>query len=399
MRRAYERMMSTQGSDSLEVARTYHELARAVQSRDGLAKALPMYRESAMRLRRAGAPAADMLVAERELAERTEGLVERQAALERVLKQEGVASSSDSMVRAANLNALGISKLAVGSLHEAMILFEESLSLLDRLLPSNHINRLAVAGNLTVARRDYGDYATAERMAREILSMQTTQVTPNPLSIAAAEEGVATVVAYQGFLEEAEQRLRRALALEEANLRPTHTMIVNTMFNLGTLIATRGRPLEGARLLDSSLTLARRGGGGDLDTIATYDFKAAILLERGETAAALAMLRSIDARMREVYPPGNPFLATHSELLGVAALAASHPAEAIEHFRKASAIRRARAPETNLELTGPECGRGVALARVGRAAEARPLLRGACARYKQFGIHSRLLIRMAERLQ
>ncbi|MEQ1691991.1 MAG: serine/threonine-protein kinase, partial [Gemmatimonas sp.] len=399
LRRAYDHMMSARGSDSLEVAQTYHELARAVGARDGLTKALPMFRESTTRLRRAGARASDILVAERELAERTEGLEARQRALELLMKQEATSPGATPIERAANFNALGIGKQGVGNIQEAITLFEESLKLLDALLPSNHPNRLAVASNLAGALRDNGDYPIAESMARDILAMQRGQVTPNDMAIAFAEENVAVITAYRGFLEEAEHGFRRALALELKHVKPTHATVLNTMFNLGAITATRGRLAEGLALMDSTLSLSRRAGGGDLDTLAILDTRAEIMLTRGETAAAWSVLQSIDAGMRRTYPDGHHFRAMHEERLGTAALAASRPEVALAQFTSAATIRRARARESSLDLAGAECGRGVALARLGRNTDARPLLRDACRRYEQYGLHSRLLVRWAEQMR
>ncbi len=394
LRRAYDLMMTAEGSDSLEVAQTYLELARAVERFEGLPKALPMFRESVARLRQAGAPAADVLVADRELAQRIDGLRERQRALEQLIAREGV-SATDSMERAGNLNALGINKLGLGNIKDAVELFDETLRLLSALLPAGHPNRLTVAGNLAAARRDYGDYAIAESMAREVLALQRAQVTPNPLGVANAEGRLALIMAYRGFLEEAEQGLERALALERTNLAPTHSSISTTMFNRGVIAALRGRHRLGLARLDSSFALLRRSGGGDTDTLPIMDFQAMILLDLGRVAEASAMLRSFDRQMRRTFPIGNPYLAIHDEQLGTAALLERRPSEALRHFSNATEARRTRVSASNPELAGAECGTALALTAMGRVTEATPAVRDACTRYRQLGIHSRALVRIA----
>lgn len=393
--RAYDRMMASADADSLEVARTAFELARAIEGHEGLTKALPWYRSALDRLRLAGAPRADLVIAERELATRTGDVVERERILERLLAESRIAYDGDSLVLASNLNALATQRLNTGAVPDAVALFEESLRVLDALRPANHPDRLTVAGNLAIALRDQGAYPAAERIAREILVLTQAQVTPHPLAIAGAEERLAAITGYRGFLEDAESGLRRALTLERGALADAHHMIINTTFNLGVVALARGRPRDAMALLDSSITLARRAGAGDADTLPTADYRASILLFEGRTREAATILQIVEPRIRLAVPGPQSWVAFHDEQMGTLALAESRPGDALRYFERAAVIWRARVLAGTPEAAGADCGRGIALRRLGRLGEATPLLRDACSLYRQFGVHSRLLLRWA----
>lgn len=393
--RAYERMMLAPDADSLEVARTAYELARAIEGHEGVSKALPWYRTATARLQRAGAPRTDLVVAERELATRSGDVAERERILERLLEESRIAYGGDSLVLASNLNSLASQRLNAGAVRDAAALFEESVRILDALRPANHPDRLVVAGNLAIALRDEGSYQTAERIAREILGLTKTQVTVHPLALAAAEERLAAITGYRGFLEDAESGLRRALALERGTVTEGHHMIINTTFNLGVIALARGRPRDAMTMLDSSIALARRAGAGDADTLSTADYRASVLLFEGRTREAAAILRLVEPRIRVALPGPQSWVAFHDEQMGTLALAESRPGDALRYFERAAAIWRVRVPSGTPEAAGADCGRGIALRRLGRVNEAEPLLRSACLLYRQFGVHSRLLLRWA----
>jgi tetratricopeptide (TPR) repeat protein len=397
LRRAYDRLLIIDGSDSLDVAQTYHELARAVEGRDGRRTALPMFAASVERLRRAGADASDLRIAEREFAERSDDLRLQQQTLERLVAEAGIHSKLDSMGRAATLNALAISRLSVGNTREAIALFDETLQLLTAMLPPEHPNRLVVAGNLSSALRDFGDYPDAERLARDVLEKRRAEVTRNGSAIASAEERVALIRASRGFLEESEQGLRSSLRLQRATPTPSSLSIARTRLGLGVVVALRGRLSEGLAQLDSA-ELGFQRDGGVKDALFVTLYRAFLHSSSGEAEAAAALVRRVEKPYRAAYADEPPKLAMLDDMLGMTALAEARPETALAHFSEAAERRRSRLPPLHPEIAGSACGRAVALVQLERVAEARPALRDACSRYARYGLHSRALVQWAETL-
>lgn len=397
LRRAYDRMMSLPGSDSLEVAQTYHELARAVEKHEGRIKALPMFRASVERLRHApGVQPKDVMIAERELAERTNDRNASVEALKALAANKILRTASDSMEHAASLNALASSHFAVGLMRDAKPPFTESLQLLEALLPVGHPNRLIVQGNLAMTLRDLGEFEVAEGMARDMLALQRAQVTDNPVALAGALERLASAQAFRGFLEDAERGYRAARALENAALAPEHSMILYNMWSLSYLANARGRVREAFAISDSALRLARFGGASEIDSLALHDVRAGYMMERGRFEDAQRVLRLTDARIRKLAPFPNATLDNHETELGMLALGQARFDDALRAFTAAATGRRARILATHPDIAGDECGRGIALAKLNRPAEAAPLLNGACARYRTLGTYSRQLVRWAD---
>jgi hypothetical protein len=120
-----------------------------------------------------------------------------------------------------------------------------------------------------------------------------------------------------------------------------------------------------------------------------------MLLRHGQWAAAAARLAPLSARIETLWPAGHQQRYTHRLHLGALALAQDRPTAALAHFDTARSAMAGLVPVTYPPLINAECGRGVALARLGRRADARPLLAGACERYRTYGIHFAPLVRWA----
>ena len=395
--RSYERLQGLQGADSIELAWTYHELARAVDSHAGRARSLPMFEQSVARLERVpGISPLDLATARRELAERTMDRDAARKVLERATEPKIMLTASDSMEHASALNALANERYGAGKLCEALALFEETVRVLDGQLPADHPTQLLVRGNVATMHRDLGEYDQAEGMATALLDAQRKQVTPNPLALAAAIEHLAGAQALRGFLEEAERGYDEAVAIEANGLASAHTMLVWNRYSQAVVRGARGRSPEAIATLDTVLAMMRRGGFAGTDTLTALDLQAAYLIEQGRYQKAgliLARTRSGLASRETAHRVGHE---THAQLEGILALAERRTDDALRWFDAARQSQARRLPDTHPEALGNECGRGVALARLGDRARALPLLREACAGYRRYGLHMRHLVRLGQ---
>lgn len=400
LQRAYDRMMSIRGADSLEVAQTYHELARAVEAHQGKPKAMSMFATSVERLRRApGVSEKDIMIAERELAERSNSVAESRRALEALVAKKTLRTANDSMEYAASLNALASERYGSGQMRDAVVLFTETLRYLELLLPDGHPNRLIVAGNVSMARRDYGEFEMAEGLARQVLTQQRTQVTENPIAVAGAIERLASTQAMRGFLEDAERGYREARRIENDLLPPTHSMRVYNAWSLAFIVDARGRAREASLIADSAIRLARQGGLSPMDTLTLTDLRALFLMHQEQWQPAERLLLPTGPRMRALAGGPHMSIDSHETWLGMLALGQARYAAAIQHFTDAAAGKRARVLASHPDIAGDDCGRGIAFAKLGRSSEAAPLLRDACSRYLTLGTHSRLIARWAAEVQ
>ncbi len=396
LQRAYDQLMRTSGSDSMDVALTYHELARAVDGYEGRPRSMPMFEASVARFARLLSDTArDRQIAERDLAIRRTDESKQRALVERLASANSLATVTDTIQRAERVHALAEQRLAAGAVTEAIALFTEALRLVDLKLPANHPDRILVAGNVAAARRTGGEFDVAEILTRQRLASQRAQQPVNPLALAAALEMLAVIQAERGYLEEAESLQREAMRGWRASLAPSHQSIRIALTNLAYIASARGRDAEAVAYADTGVMLTRAAKAEERDLVAYLDTYGDILLRAGRSRDAAATFGAITARIEALWPAGHQQRNTHALHLGTLALALGDPRTALVQFASARDLMAPLVPVTYPLLVNAECGRGVALARLGRMDEARPLLTASCARYRQYGIHFAPLVQWA----
>jgi serine/threonine-protein kinase len=397
LQRAYDQQLALPGSDSAEVARTAYELARAIDTYEGPARALPLYEGAVARLRRVLPDTAkDVRIAERQLAQRRMDVAGQQRILEAQAAAEGLAQVTDTIERASRLHALAAQRLDAGDLVESVALFEESLRLLDLKLPPTHPDRVTVAGNVGMARRASGEFELGAAMLRERLALRRAERPVNPLAVASAIEAYAIVQAERGFLEEAERGERETLRQWRAALAPTNASIALTLRNLALIAAARGRPVEALAYADTALRLLRAGRADEGEILQYRDVRAELLLRADRPRDATAELSGISPAILARWPAGHAKRTAHELRLALTDLATDRPDRALARFDDLTRAMDTRVPATYPPRIAAECGRAVALARLGRAAEARRGLVEACPRYRRYGVHVPQLVRWAD---
>jgi len=120
-----------------------------------------------------------------------------------------------------------------------------------------------------------------------------------------------------------------------------------------------------------------------------------MLLRAGRWQDAAAVFGEITPSVPALWPAGHQQRNTHVLHLASLALAQGRPSEALAYFDSTRRLMAPLVPPTYPLLINVECGRGVALARLGRMSEAQPLLTDACTRYRRYGIHFPPLVRWA----
>jgi eukaryotic-like serine/threonine-protein kinase len=395
--RAYEQAMSLTGSDSADVARLYYGYALAVDAYEGTAKSLPMIESAVTRLRRAVSDTStDLADARRQLAERRADAAELRRVLDEQSTAAGLTQVTDTIDRAARIHSLATERLESGAIIEAIVLFEEALRLVDLKVERSHPIRITVAGNVGTARRVGGEFELADVIARERLDARRAERPVNPAGLASAMETFAILQAERGFLEEAEQQQRAALALIRTTVAPTHNSVALSLRNLALIVSARGRTTEGVVYGDSALSVLRAGTASEADLLVARDVHAELLLRAGRPRDAALELEAIAPATAGRWPLGHAKRTAHEVRRAMVALALGDAAQALSRFDAAQSAIRGRVPPTYPQLAAAQCGRGLALTRLGRIAEARPDVRNGCARYRRYGVAVPLLLRLSE---
>ena len=383
-------------ADDAEAARTWIELARVVNRHEGPAAARPMFERGIARLRAAlGEDAPDVTAAMLEYAAAVENLDARRALLDRVVERRRREGGLDSMQVARSLNQQGGERFARGAFGEARSLFDGALRIVERRLPPEHPDRLSVQHNLASSLANIGEWAEAERLSRAVLDARRRASAPDSATLAGSVEAWGVLQAYLGRHAEAEEALREALAIFRATLAPRHPRIESALRNVGLAVAARGRVAEGLALLDSAIASTRARNAPPEARAPYLGHRSLLLLRLGRRAEAAQAAREAGRIIRSTAPAGHSAHADAGFWTGVVALDAGDAPAALAAFDSARAVLLAQHPPGHPRLASADCGRAVALVRLGRPDEARPLLAQGCVTYERWGLAEPMLVAWA----
>jgi hypothetical protein len=103
-----------------------------------------------------------------------------------------------------------------------------------------------------------GDLASADQLLRAALRLQEAELGPYHPDLASTLSNLGIVAEKTGRPNDAEAFYRRAVAIASASLPPDHTMVVESRRNLEGFCRERGLPIEAAVVAESSEAAADR---------------------------------------------------------------------------------------------------------------------------------------------
>jgi serine/threonine-protein kinase len=261
-----------------------------------------------------------------------------------------------------------------GQTEPAIATARQTLEMRLKLLGSDHLETATAMNNLAILLREKWELAEAEKLYRQVLDFDLRrlgQVHPNTATV---KNNLAWVLRDQGKYDEAEQLFRSVLDLDRQLFGPEHPYVATVLNNLASLLALRGQHPEAARLFDDSLAMFRRiYGDGHWRVGTVKGGLAATLSEMGDPRAG-ALFKDALAQLEKLYPPGHPNLEPVLLGLGRHLTRTGHAADAEPFLRRALESRASRLGPQDPRTSEAQVRLGLALAALGRGAEARPLL-------------------------
>jgi eukaryotic-like serine/threonine-protein kinase len=199
-------------------------------------------------------------------------------------------------------------------------------------------------------------------------------------SIAETYTRLGTVAREQGRLEEAREFHEKALALRLRVLGEGRPLVAESRTYLGELAALRGDlPLARRELAAAKEILVRELGPDHYRLGVLLATEASALTEAGFDREAVAPYRRALEIFEKSFGPGHPQVGVLSYNLGAVQLRlADYPAALLSYQRAAAIFEKSVGPDSSLFISA-QSGKGETLERLGRDAEARPLLEAALA--------------------
>jgi len=209
--------------------------------------------------------------------------------------------NSEPEVRAAMLNSVGNSYLALGLYDEAQPLLEEAYSLRKSGDPT--LSLAESAASLADARRDQGQFGAEETLLREALGLRRTLAGTNRLLLADTLSNLGECLYLQSRTKEAEPVLREAVAQS-----PKDTQVLAGAENyLALVLENTGSFEEAAKLLRSATDISAHNSGTDsTDYLTALHNLAGALSDLGNLAAAESAERQVLAIRERVSGKEHP---------------------------------------------------------------------------------------------
>ncbi|MFN8176922.1 MAG: serine/threonine-protein kinase [bacterium] len=361
--------------DDLESAHIQHVLARITLTEKGRKAAVPLFRDSLVRLRRlTGDHSVDVGVALQDLG----GTVDDDAEAIRLLDESLAVRRSlvppDTTGVAATLNALAVRQWNAHDLEAADSLFTQSLAILSSQLPADHPNVMALRNNLAAVSAQHGDFAKAERMQRELLADRRRTFGDSSIDAAESRQALGVALASQGRFTESREALSEAYRVLEKCLGRANDEVAAAAQDLARAYVLEGNASRGAEVLSEALAIASRAHGADSPEAATFASAHAVALaEAGNPEPAVAEARRALATLERSTgtEPGSAEWARGN--LGLLLLATGRPDEAEPLLRRAEPPGSDTSVAHRAVVAGLRCALAASLVGQRRFEEARPL--------------------------
>jgi tetratricopeptide (TPR) repeat protein len=231
----------------------------------------------------------------------SEHLIRKALAIRTLL--EGSHADVKATAVAESLNDLGAVYASQGDYAQAEPLLQQALSIHARVLGPGHPDVATATNNVAMTNYYQGKYAEAEPLFLRALAIWQQQPGPDHPDYARTTSNLALLYFVQGRYTEAEPLYRRALAIWEGIVGPEHPDVARTLNNLGKLYRLQGKYAEAEPLLLRARAIREKTLGPDHPGVA-------------QTLGELAQLYSDQGRYAEAEPLYQLALEIREEALG-----------------------------------------------------------------------------------
>ncbi|MFQ5748778.1 MAG: tetratricopeptide repeat protein [Planctomycetota bacterium] len=292
----------------------------------------------------------------------------------------------DALDTLASRNARALTLYQSGHLEEAQkeyqALLDRETTLLDDM-PSEdkrvsqvHEKIAMTLNNLGGIAFASGDTVEAEDAIRKALAIQKSVYGPEHPKVATNLNNLGMIQQAAGDLDGAEKSHREALEMRRKLLGPDHPHVAGSLNNLAGVLYDKGETEEAGRLYEQALEIVRLRLGEDHPTVLQLETNLATVLENEDRFdRAETLLRSVLEKQRRRLSPGDPALAELLDLLGELLLdEREDPRNAEPLLRESLGIYREADPPDDWSVARMEVLLGSSLARLHRFEEAERLL-------------------------
>jgi tetratricopeptide (TPR) repeat protein len=187
--------------------------------------------------------------------------------------------------------------------------------------------------------RSRAEWSQAEQMMRRALAIDEKSLRPDHPTVATRLNNLAELLKATNRLAEAEPMFRRALAIDEKSYGPDHPNVATGLNNLAAFLRATNRLAEAEPLYRRALAIDEKSYGPDHPDVATdLNNLAGLLRATNRLAEAEPMFRRVVSIFEKSLGPDHPNVATALNNLAELLQATNQLAEAEPLCRRALAI-------------------------------------------------------------
>jgi tetratricopeptide (TPR) repeat protein len=296
------------------------------------------------------------------------------------LSEEALSQCGENHPEYANAeNNLGLLYYEQERFTEAGTHLERALSIRRKLEKSRPLDLASSLNNVAALHRDTARYTSAEQLYQEALRVWKDEA-KQPSEYSVALLGLATLYGMTGRLEDAEEKLGRALQAIKSTFGEGHPSFATAINNLAALKKTQGNLPEAEALYRRAVDIISRTLGAEHPKYANLlNNLAMVERAQGRVESAERHLRqALNIQQRALGSSSLAYAATLNNLAGLYKEARNYP-EAASLYEQALEIRRSHLEEIPRDFAASLTGQAEILVAQGKSKKADKLLEEALA--------------------
>jgi len=210
----------------------------------------------------------------------------------------------------------------MGRYADAEKTYAEALSVWDREIKKDDLNRAALLNGIGKLKRDEGRYPEAEKYYKQALAIKQKLLGGSDVELAAVLDNLGGVYRDEGRFKESEAMYNKALLIDRTVLGKDHPYVGTDLNNLAGLYRDEKRYKEARPLYEQGLAIRKQALGDKHALVAkSYSGLAELESAQGNYKQALKLLQQAhDIQNRSYFNNPHPDTATTLDLLGNAYL-------------------------------------------------------------------------------
>jgi eukaryotic-like serine/threonine-protein kinase len=233
-----------------------------------------------------------------------------EAAVIRAMGLAVVARAHDHRVMASWLRAEGDLLLRLGKYPEARQNQEHAISLLEQILPPDHLDIADTRSDLARVLQRMGDLPQALAANERALQVRERALGPDHPEVGETLDHIGTVLVAMGEFPRAVATYERALAVKEKAMGPDHLRVGITLGNLGSVLARMHDLPRAQALQERALVITEKALGPDHPDLAKMIINLGTTRSnRGDNLGAKALYERAAVIEEKALGPDHPDLA------------------------------------------------------------------------------------------